>query len=65
MKIKCVRTSLRSPWQNGVAERCVQSCRRDMLAHVIALNEAHLRRLLSDYVRYYNDVSCCPTSLCG
>src|SRR6202166_1258107 len=55
MKIKCVRTSLRSPWQNGVAERWVQSCRRDMLDHVIALNEAHLRRLLSDYVRYYHE----------
>jgi putative transposase len=26
-----------------------------MLDHVIALNEAHLRRLLSDYVRYYHE----------
>jgi putative transposase len=40
---------------DGVAERWVQSCRRDMLDHVIALNEAHLRRLLSDYVRYYHE----------
>jgi len=65
MNIKCVRASFESPWQNGIAERWVQSCRRDMLDQVIALNEAHLRRLLSDYVRYCNDVSCCPTSLCG
>jgi putative transposase len=28
MKIKCVRTSLRSPWQNGVAERWVAVRRR-------------------------------------
>jgi putative transposase len=55
MKIKCVRTSFESPWQNGIAERWVQSCRRDMLDQVIALNEAHLRRLLSDYVRYYHE----------
>jgi putative transposase len=55
MKIKCVRTSLRSPWQNGFAERWVESCRGDLLDHVIALNEAHLRRLLSDYVRYYHE----------
>src|ERR1700680_4658966 len=55
MKIECVRTSLRSPWQNGSAERWVESCRRDLLDHVIALNEAHLRRLLSDYVRYYHE----------
>src|ERR1700674_5243886 len=55
MKIKCVRTSFESPWQNGIAERWVQSCRRDLLNHVIALDEAHLRRLLSDYVRYYHE----------
>jgi putative transposase len=55
MKIECVRTSRESPWQKGVAERWVQSCRRDLLDHVIALNEGHLKRLLSDYVRYYHD----------
>jgi len=53
MKIQCVRTSRESPWQNGVAERWVQNCRRDLLDHVIVLNETHLKRLLSDYVRYY------------
>jgi putative transposase len=49
------RTSLRSPWQNGVAERWVGSCRRDLLDHVIVLNERHLRRLMKDYVDYYHD----------
>ena len=34
-----VRTSFESPWQNGIAERWVGSCRRDLLDHVIALNE--------------------------
>ena len=55
IKITTVRTSFESPWQNGVAERWIESCRRDLLDHVIALNEAHLRRLLSDYVRYYHE----------
>ena len=54
-KIKCVRTSFESPWQNGVAERWVESCRRDLLDHVIALDERHLRRLLSEYVRYHHE----------
>ena len=36
------RTAFRSPWQNGVAERWVGSCRRDLLDHVIILNERHL-----------------------
>ena len=53
MQITPVRTSIGSPWQNGVAERWVGSCRRELLDHVIALNERHLKRLLSDYVAYY------------
>lgn len=48
------RTSVRAPWQNGIAERFVGSCRREVLDHVIALNEQHLRRLIRDYVSYYH-----------
>jgi putative transposase len=55
LQITCVQTSIQSPWQNGVAERWVESCRRDLLDHIIAVNERHLKRLLSDYVRYYPD----------
>jgi transposase InsO family protein len=55
MAIRAVRTSFQSPWQNGVAERWIESCRRDLLDHVIAANERHLKRLLSDYVRYYHE----------
>jgi len=40
-------------WQNGIAERWIGSCRREILDHVIALNEEHLRRLLRDYVNYH------------
>ena len=53
--VRPIRTSLKSPWQNGVAERWVESCRRDLLDHVIALNEAHLKRLVKEYVRYYHE----------
>jgi hypothetical protein len=35
-----------------VAERWVGSCRREMLDHVIPLNEQHLRRLGRDYLTY-------------
>src|SRR5436853_4675453 len=49
------QTSFRSPWQNGVAERWVGSCRRDLLDHIVALNERHLKRLLSVYVRYIHE----------
>ena len=50
-----IRTAFRSPWQNGVAERWVGSCRRDLLDHVIVLNERHLKRLISEYVCYYHE----------
>ncbi len=53
--IESVRTSYRSPWQNGVAERWAGSCRRELLNHVIVLNEKHLLKLLAEYVRYYNE----------
>ena len=55
LEIVPVRTSLACPWQNGIAERWVGSCRREILDHVIALNERHLRRLLSEYVSYYHE----------
>jgi len=55
MNIRPVRTSFQSPWQNGVAERWIESCRHDLLDHIIALNERHLKRLLSHYVCYYHE----------
>jgi putative transposase len=49
------RTALQGPWQNGTAERFVGTVRRELLDHVVVLNEDHLRRLLREYVAYYND----------
>jgi putative transposase len=49
------RTSFKSPWQNGIAERFVGNCRHDLLDHVIVLNGRHLKRLMSEYTRYYHE----------
>jgi hypothetical protein len=38
-----------------VAERWVGSCRRELLDHVIVLNERHLKRRMNEYVRYYHE----------
>jgi putative transposase len=54
-RLKPIRTSVRSPWQNGIAERWVGSARRELLDHIIPLNEHHLRRLGRDYLGYYHD----------
>jgi transposase InsO family protein len=53
MGIEPKRTAARSPWQNGAAERWIGSCRRELLDHVVILNERHLRRLLQEYLDYY------------
>jgi len=53
--LKPKRTSVQAPWQNGIAERWVGGCRREMLDHVIPLNEQHLRRLVRDYVSYFHE----------
>jgi putative transposase len=44
----------RSPWQNPYVERLIGTLRRELLDHVIVLNEAHLKRLLTDYFAYYH-----------
>jgi putative transposase len=48
-------TGFRGSWQNGVAEWWVGNCRRDLLDHVIVINERHLKRLMNEYVRYYHE----------
>jgi transposase InsO family protein len=45
-----------SPWQNGFAERLIGSIRRECLDHIVVFGEAHLRRILRSYARYYNEV---------
>ena len=45
-----------SPWQNGFAERVIGSIRRECVDHMIVLGEAHLRRILTKYAGYYNEL---------
>ena len=45
-----------SPWQNGYAERLIGTLRRECLDQVAIFGEAHLRRILSAYAAYYNQV---------
>jgi putative transposase len=54
MSITEVISSPSSPWQNPYVERLVGSIRRECLDHIIVVNEAHLRRVLAGYIRYYH-----------
>jgi transposase InsO family protein len=52
--IAVLRTAYRAPRENAICERFLGSVRRECLDHVLVLGEAHLRRLLQAYVRYFN-----------
>jgi len=54
MLIAEVLTAPRSPWQSPFVERVIGTIRRELLDHVIVLNEGHLRRRLQSYLRYYH-----------
>ena len=54
MGIEEVLIAPRSPWQNPYVERLIGSIRRECLDHMVVLHERHLRRLLTEYFRYYH-----------
>ena len=51
--IEEVRTTYRSPWQSPYVERFIGTLRRELLDHVIVLNQRHLDRLLSEFIGGY------------
>ena len=56
MRIRDKPIAPASPWQNGFAERLIGSIRRECMDHFVVLGQAHLRRILRAYARYYNDI---------
>ncbi len=54
MGITEVLIAPRSPWQNPYVERMIGTLRRDLLDHVVVIDEKHLRRLLREYLGYYH-----------
>jgi putative transposase len=53
--ITVLRTAYRAPRQNATCERFLGSVRQECLDHVVVLGEAHLRRVLREYVTYINE----------
>jgi transposase InsO family protein len=52
--IETVLTPYRAPNANAIAERWVRSVRAECLDQLLILSEDHLRRVLREYVDYYN-----------
>ncbi len=53
-RIEVLRTPIRAPRANAICERLLGSVRRECLDHVLLLSEAHLRRLIKEYMTYFN-----------
>src|SRR5262249_397341 len=51
---KPICASVRSPWQNGVAEGWGGRIRREVVDPLIPLNDQPLRRLGREYIAYYH-----------
>ena len=52
--IDLVHTAFRAPKENAICERFLGSVRRECLDHLLVLGEAHLRRILLEYLAYFN-----------
>jgi putative transposase len=52
---KVIRTAVRAPNMNTVAERFVGSARRELLDYLMLFDDQHLASLLCQYARYFNE----------
>jgi putative transposase len=52
--LKVFRTPIRAPKANAYCERLIGTMRRECLDYLVPLNERHLRKLLREWVRHYN-----------
>lgn len=53
-ELRVLRTPVRAPKANAYCERLVGSIRRECLDFMIPLGEKHLRRIVAEWVRHYN-----------
>jgi len=52
--IKLLKTPVHAPKSNAICERFLGSVRRECLDHLLIWSEGHLRRIVTEYVTYFN-----------
>ena len=52
--VRSIRTPVRAPMANVYCERLIGTIRRECLDYLIPFNQRHLRRIVKEFVHYYN-----------
>jgi putative transposase len=52
--IRILRSPPQAPRANAICERIIGTLRRELFDQLLILNEDHLRRVLTEYLRHYN-----------
>ena len=52
--VRIIKTPVRAPRANAIAERWISSARRECLDRMLITGERHLRLVLSEYTDHYN-----------
>jgi len=53
--VRVVKTPVRAPRANGVAERWVRTVRTECLDQLLVFGRRHLELILHEYLAHYND----------
>jgi putative transposase len=52
--MRILRTPMRAPQANAIAERWIGTVRRELLDRILIINRRHLTAVLTEYVAHFN-----------